>query len=253
MNVVIVEDEALAAKRLKKLLEEYDRSIHIIASLDSVSSAVAWFQSHSKPDLAFLDIQLSDGLSFEIFKHVMLESPIIFTTAYDAYALQAFKVNSIDYLLKPIDTDDLKQSIEKLKMLKAHFQPIGIDVESLMKSLIEKKPSYRSRFLVTFRDELMVVSTSEVAYFFSEHKLTTLVRNDSKKFIIEATLEELQRELDPSTFFRANRQFIVSLKSITGIHKFFGGKLKLDLSPPILEEVTVSRETASDFKAWLNQ
>jgi two-component system LytT family response regulator len=253
MNVVIVEDEALAAKRLKNLLEACDGSIQIVASLDSVSAAVAWFQRDAKPDLAFFDIQLSDGLSFEIFKQVKLENPIIFTTAYDDYALQAFKVNSIDYLLKPIDAEDLKQSLEKLKALKMRFQPTMPDIEALLKNLIEKKSSYRARFLVALRDEWIAIPIQDVAYFYSEHKQTRLVRIDGKKFMIEQTMEELQSELNPAHFFRANRQFIVSLKAIAAIHKFFGGKLKVSLSPPALEAVTVSRETSSAFKAWLNQ
>ncbi len=253
MNVVIVEDETLAAKRLQKMLEEYDGSIRVVATLDSISSTVSWFKNHSKPDLAFFDIQLSDGISFEVFKQIKLECPVIFTTAYDDYALQAFKVNSIDYLLKPIDKGDLKRSLEKLNSLKAQFQPVSLDVEALLENLIEKKTTYRSRFLVAFRDELIMISIQDVAYFFSEHKLTNLIRLDGKKFVIEQTLEQLQNELNPAQFFRANRQFIVSLKSITGIHKFFGGKLKLDLTPPTLQEVTVSRETSPEFKAWLNQ
>ncbi|MFQ3599338.1 MAG: LytTR family DNA-binding domain-containing protein [Chloroherpetonaceae bacterium] len=253
MNVVIVEDEAFAAKRLQKLLAECNASIQVVATLDSVSSTVQWFQTHAKPDLAFFDIQLSDGISFEVFKQVRLDVPIVFTTAYNDYALQAFKVSSIDYLLKPIDVDDLRRSLEKFKSLKGQFQPTSLDVESLIKQVIEKRAAYRSRFLVAFRDELIAISSDDVAYFFSENKLTHLVRADGKKFIIDHTMEELQAELNPSRFFRANRRFIVSLQSIASIQKFFGGKLKLLLSPPTLEEVTVSRETAPEFKAWLDQ
>jgi DNA-binding LytR/AlgR family response regulator len=253
MNVIIVEDETFAAKRLHKLLSECDTSIQVVATLDSVSSTVQWLQTHPEPDLAFFDIQLSDGISFEIFKQVKLEVPIIFTTAYNDYALQAFKVNSIDYLLKPIDIDDLKRSLEKFKLLKGQFQPTSLDIESLIKQVVEKRITYRSRFLVAFRDELITISSDDVGYFFSENKLTHLVRRDAKKFVIDQTLEELQAELNPARFFRANRRFIVSLHSIASIQKFFGGKLKLSLSPPTLEEVTVSRETAPEFKAWLDQ
>jgi two-component system, LytTR family, response regulator LytT len=252
MNVVIVEDEAPAAKRLQKLLTEMDSTIQVVGTLESIRSTVQWSQANPAPDLMFMDIQLSDGLSFEIFRQIKIESPIIFTTAYNEYALQAFKVNSIDYLLKPINTDELKGSLIKYQTLRSQFVPMGIDTAALLKNLSEQQKSFRTRFLIAYRDEFIMIPTNEIAYFYSEHKQTHLVRADGKRFAIDQTLEELDSELNPKKFFRASRQFIVSVESIASIHRYFNGKLKLTLHPPIESDLTVSRETAPAFKTWLD-
>jgi len=253
MKVLIIEDEGLAAKRLQKLIMDIDPQIQVVEFLESVRSSAHWINSNQKPDLIFMDIQLSDGLSFEIFQQTHIESPVIFTTAYDEYALQAFKVNSIDYLLKPIDTDELRRSLDKFKSMKSPLAISGMDIELLLKNVSQQQKTFRSRFLVTFRDEFIMIPTAQIAYFYSEHKLTNLVRADGKKFIIEQTLEEISNELNPTEFFRANRQIILSANSIANIHKYFNGKLKLDLNPPIHLDLIVSRETAPEFKAWLDR
>jgi two-component system, LytTR family, response regulator LytT len=277
MNLLIVEDEPAAARRLQKMLRGIDDEIVIVATCESVSATVAWIQSNPTPDLIFMDIQLADGLSFEIFKHVKLDAPIVFATAYDAYAVQAFKVNSIDYLLKPIDESALRESLEKFKRLKSLYlqgvsgqgsaeksvsgqaasntntNTLALDVELLLAALAKKQPAYRTRFLVEQKERFAPIAVADVAYFYSEYKLTYLVMRDGRKFLLPQTLEELESELNPTDFFRANRQFIVGAESVAAIHAHFGGKLLLDLKPLAPAETLVSREKASAFKAWLDR
>lgn len=202
-----------------------------------------------------MDIQLSDGLSFEIFKHVDVNCPVIFTTAYDEYALQAFKVNSIDYLLKPINKEDLAKSLQKWEQLKQQFSG-SIDssvVENLLVHLSKEQQRYKSRFLLKSGQAYTSISVDNVAYFFSDRKLTFLMTHGGKKFIIDEPLEKLEKQLDPYRFFRLNRSFLASLDSIASVHKFFNGKLKIDLRPYIDNKVLVSREKVTAFKQWLDQ
>jgi two-component system, LytTR family, response regulator LytT len=252
MNVVIIEDEVANAARLEKLLKSIDAQLTVVAQLQTVEESVQWISNHATlPELFFMDIQLTDGLSFDIFQKVSIKQPIIFTTAYDEYALQAFKVNGIDYLLKPIKAEELEKALTKAKK----FLP-----DSARNSLLEylrgidfSKPSYRTRFLVSFRDALIPLNSQEIAYFSSENKTTFLTLYTKERYIIEQTLEELDSELDPSVFFRATRQFIVSRKAISKVHQHFGGKLKLELTPPAKEEVLLSREKSSSLKEWLSR
>lgn len=255
MKALIIEDEIPAAKRLRSLLNEVDPSIVISEIVDSVKASVKWINNNPLPDLIFMDIQLSDGLSFEIFKHVKIKCPVIFTTAFDEYAIQAFKVNSIDYLLKPIEAGDLRNSLNKYEELRNQFSP---EVESdslkkLLEMIAQNKPVFKTRFLVKSGQSFIRIGAEESAYFFLDNKLTYIIQFNGKKHLIDFTLDELEKQLDPKIFFRANRQFIVNIESVTSLHNFFGGKLKLHLKPEPEESVVVSREKASCFKEWMQK
>lgn len=254
MKVLIIEDELPAARRLRNLIEEIDASIEIIEVIDSIESAVKWLNSHQTPEMIFMDIQLADGLSFEIFDKVTIQSPVVFTTAFDEYALKAFKVNSIDYLLKPIDKDELAKSIEKFKNLKQQFsenaQP-NLHFENLLTSLKLNQKFYKNRFLVKLGDRLIPVQTEEIAYFQADEKIVLLITRENKKYAIDYTLDALESQLNPKEFYRINRKFISHFQAIKSINNYFNGKLKIHLLPEIKEEITVSREKSSHFKEWL--
>lgn len=253
MNIVIIEDEKLSAQRLEKLILTIDPSIEVIAMLDSIKSSIQWLKVNTAPDLIFLDIHLGDGLSFEIFDQINIECPIIFTTAYDEYAIKAFKFNSIDYLLKPIDQELLQKSIQKFRKLSSPSLNKEFDFKDLAKLLTSEKKIYRSRFLVNYRDELLPISTPEIAYFYSENKNTYLIGKDERKYLIDYTLEELETELDPSYFFRITRQIIASAQAIKKIYQHFNLKLKVELEPPFQEEIMLSRDKSGLLKEWLNR
>jgi DNA-binding LytR/AlgR family response regulator len=253
MTTLIIEDEQPAARRLTRLLTDADPTIQIGPVLESVSDAVTYLQTSPHPDLLFSDIQLSDGLSFEVFRQIEPRCPIIFTTAYDEYAVQAFKLNSLDYLLKPIIPRELEAALTKFRKATGSAPLAALDYGQLVQALNQSQRTYRQRFLVTYRDTYQTISTRDVAYFYSENKITRLVCPDTKWFPIPETLEELTDQLDPRLFFRASRQCIVSVESIAAIHKHFNGRLKLELTPSAPEEVFVSRERAEELKLWLNQ
>jgi DNA-binding LytR/AlgR family response regulator len=253
MKALIIEDELPAAKRLKSILKEVDPSIEVLNVIDSISASVKWINNNPAPDLIFMDIQLSDGLSFEIFKHVKINCPIIFTTAFDEYAIQAFKVNSVDYLLKPIETNDLRNSLNKYRELKKQYfaDNESEHLKKLLDALSQNNPVFKTRFLVKSGQSFIRIDAEECAYFFLDNKLTYLVQFNGKKYLVDYTLDELEKQLNPKTFHRANRQYIISIKSITSVHNFFGGKLKLRLKPEVPESVVISREKASGFKEWM--
>lgn len=254
MNVVIIEDEGLSARRLKKLLIEIDPSINIEQTLESVEASTKWFTTHHHPSIIFMDIQLSDGICFEIFKHVDIHCPVIFTTAYNEYTLKAFKVNSIDYLLKPIEKQQLQHSLQKFEELKWQYVGGSDGVfEKLVRSLDETRKPYKSRFLIKSGQSFITVIEKDIAYFMSDRKLTFLVARDGKRFGIDESLEELADQLDPHNFFRLNRQFIASINSIESVHTFFNERLKIHLNPPTNHEVLVSRENVKSFKMWLGK
>lgn len=253
MKILIIEDEAPAARRLAGLIRNARPEAEILAVIDSVELAVRWLPAHRPPDLIFMDIQLADGLSFDIFARTEVTAPVIFTTAYDEYALKAFKVNSVDYLLKPVDPDELAHSLRKLQTLRDQLAPpldAGV-LRSLVQSLQPVQSPFKSRFLVRFADKLVFIQTDGIAYFLAEDKYVFVIIHDNKKYPLDHTLDELDTLLDPSVFFRLNRKFIAHLKSIQSIHTYFNGKLKLHLVPAEPEEVTVSRERAAAFKKWL--
>ncbi len=255
MNVLIIEDEALAIRRLKKLLNDIDPSIQVVESLDSVENSVVWLRNHPEPDMMFVDIQLSDGLSFDIFKRCSVAAPVVFVTAYDEYALQAFKVNSIDYLLKPVEKKELAASIEKYRKFNHQYSSPSQRKE-LATLLSEFRPdhvSYKTRFLVKTGQTFITILTADIAYLVCDQKLCYIVTKDGKKHLIDGTLEELEDQMDPQHFFRLNRQFLASVESIVRVHNYFNRKLKIELRPSIDIEVLVSREKATALKQWLNQ
>lgn len=251
MKVLIIEDEAPAARRLAQLIKECKPNAEILEQVDSVEGAVEWFNNNPVPDLAFMDIQLADGLSFEIFETVQVKCPVIFTTAYDDYAIKAFKVNSIDYLLKPIDKNELSQAFNKYDELQNNNAP-AFDISEIVKTL-GKQQNYKNRFLVKQGQRLIPIDTEQVAYFFAEDKLVFMVTEDNHKYVVDYTLEQLEQELDPQCFFRANRKIITSMTAVKDIHLSFNGKLKIYLKPDLKkgEDIFVSRERAPEFKTWM--
>lgn len=253
MTTILIEDEYPAAERLEKLIKKVDEKIQVLAVLESIEAAKKWFAGNPAPDLIFSDIQLSDGLSFQIFENVPIKSPIIFTTSYDEYAIKAFKVKSIDYLLKPIKIQELEIAIGKFKEVKNQYaeNQYALKMESLLDSLQTTGKKYKNRFLIEQNDQLLPISTEQIAYFFTSNELVCMVRKDNKQFLIDYTLEELEKCLDPSQFFRINRQFIAHLAAIQKIHTYFNGKLKLELLPTTPQEVLVSREKSQSFKSWV--
>lgn len=251
MRILIIEDELHAAERLQELLLQLDASIEVVAILDEIVESTAWFQSNEAPDLAFFDIHLADGSSFEIFKRAQVDCPIVFTTAYDQYALKAFEVNSLDYLLKPIDVKDLERALGKFK--KQYSAPASFDYSALTKLINQPARNYKERFLVTKGSSLIPVAVSEVAYIHTDNGLVYLQTHGKDKYLLNYKMEELEQMLDPKKFFRANRQFITSSTSIQKVHPYFNSKLKIDVQPKHSTEIVVSRLKASEFKAWLGE
>lgn len=255
MKIIIIEDEASAASRLRRLITEIASDADITGEADSIESAVRLFaETGANVDLVFMDIQLADGLSFEIFEKTTVRAPVIFTTAYDEYALKAFKVNAIDYLLKPIDRMELIVALEKFRKSQPPVvESFSNDLASILKSVAGQKPAYRQRFLVNWREEFVPVSLAEVAYFVTDNNISWLVRHDGRRFVVDETMEEITAQLDPDVFFRLNRQVIARPEAIRQIHKHFNGKLKVVLHPGLTEDIFVSRGTAPEFRAWLNR
>jgi DNA-binding LytR/AlgR family response regulator len=252
MKVLIIEDEQPAAQQLKKMLTQTDPSVSVIEIIDSVESAVKWLRTFPAPDAIFMDIQIADGLSFDIFHHVEVTSPVVFTTAFDQYAIKAFKVNAVDYLLKPIDEDELGEVLDKLKKRKA-ATTTPIDNSLFLKSLLQdfSKKDYKQRFLIKTGQNLTTVETEDIAYFFSEDGVCQFFQFSNKKHIVEHTLDELESLLNPKDFFRINRKLFVNIKSIQKISPHFNSRLKLSLTPQYGDEILVARERVNDFKAWL--
>ncbi|MCC9044089.1 LytTR family DNA-binding domain-containing protein [Myroides sp. M-43] len=252
INIVIIEDEKPAARSLERKLEKLGYSSMI--NLSSVEEAVVWFGSNREPDLIFLDIQLSDGLSFEIFEQVKVDSSIIFTTAYDDYALRAFKLNSIDYLLKPIQESELQQAVEKFKNNRSAI--FGFNQQfDLFKQFMSTNNvvDYKERFVVKVGAQIKIVLRSEIVCFYSENKASYVQTTEGRNYIIDFTLEELEKMLDPQDFYRVNRKFIVSIHSIKDIYAYSNSRLKLNLTNFESEDLIVSREKVNDFKKWIEK
>lgn len=247
MKILIIEDEAAAVRRLTKLLTEIDPNIEVVESLDSIESTINYLDTHESPDLFFFDIHLADGSSFEIFQHVKISKPIIFTTAYDEYALQAFKVNAIDYLLKPIKKVELESAIEKYRK---HYEPAPIDYKKLATAMGGGNPNGK-RFLIRFGQSLKVVDIKDVAYFFTSDKITFLVNKKGKRYPIDYSLDQLTDLADKQKFFRINRQFIVNIEAIDEMYAYSKSRVKLTLTPPCDMETVVSTERSPVFKKWL--
>lgn len=250
MNVLIIEDEKPSARYLQRMLEK--QHVSVSTMLHSVEAAVDWFQNNPHPDLIFLDIQLSDGLSFEIFDAVEVNSAIIFTTAFDEYALQAFKLNSIDYLLKPIDEEELQAAVKKYKSLKPQTQNVQFNFEDIKKLLINPvEREYKKRFTTRIGQHIKMIPVDEIECFYSENKGTYAHTVDGRDYLLETTLEQLEEELSPENFFRISRKFYVNINSIKDIISYTNSRLQLKLYNFKEQEVIVARERVKDFKLWL--
>ncbi len=246
MKILLIEDELPAARQLSKMLNSARPNFQILDALDSVESAVRWLRNFPAPDLIFMDIQIADGLSFDIFRQIELKIPVIFTTAFDHYAVQAFKVNAIDYLLKPIDPEDLLRALERFENQRS---APAFDYESIARYFQNER--YKDRFLVKNGQHFSFVQTTDIAYLRSSDGLTQAYCQNGKKYFIDHTLEELERLLDPRAFFRVSRNMTLQVNAIQKIHPYLNGRLKLDIEPVAPEDVVVSRERVGEFKAWL--
>lgn len=250
IKVIIIEDEKPSARRLSRMLA--DIGIQAQAMLHSVKEALAWFSVNEHPDLILLDIQLSDGLSFEIFEQIKVESAIIFTTAYDEYALKAFKLNSIDYLLKPIDDDELETAIEKFKNNHQEPHDLMVDINQIKKLLVNPlEREYKKRFTIKVGQHLRVVDTEDIECFYSEQKATYCYTNERKNYLLDFSLEQIEEKLDPLKYCRVNRKFIINMEGISDIISYTNSRLQVKLKHFSEQEIVVSRERVKDFKKWL--
>lgn len=251
MKVVIIEDEEIAAERLTALIKRYDASIEVTEIIDSVKNAVKYLSSNPFPDLMFVDIHLGDGLSFQIFEDVKVNTPIIFTTAFDEYAIQAFKLKSIDYLLKPVRQEELNSAIDKYKNWNMDGPKQELGLTALYELVQKKIPEYKNRFSITIGQKLKTIGIDEAAYFYAEGNIVYLVTKANQQYPVDFTLESLCKQLNPNDFFRINRQYIVKLGSIENVHIYPKSKLKLSLFPAVKDEIFVSVDKVVKFKEWL--
>jgi len=250
MKVIIIEDEKPSARRLQRMLNAID--INAETMLHSVEESIDWFNNNEHPDVIFLDIQLSDGLSFEIFEQVEVKSAIIFTTAYDEYALQAFKLNSIDYLLKPIDDDDLNAAVQQYKSRIPEKTKIALDFDDIKKLLVNPIDRvYKKLFSIKFGRHLKLVNIDDIECFYSENKGTYLYTSEGRNYLLDTTLEALEKELEPQMFFRINRKFFVNINAIKDMVSYTNSRLQIKLNNYNEDEVIVARERVKDFKNWL--
>lgn len=250
MKAIIIEDEKPAARRLNRLLEELN--VDVLTMLHSVEESIEWFLNNEHPELIFLDIQLSDGLSFEIFDQVTIKSAIIFTTAYDEYALQAFKLNSIDYLLKPIDDEELEKAVRQYQDFKPEKEKISFDFDDIKKLLVNPvEREYKKRFTARVGQHLKIINADEVECFYSENKGTYAATTDGRNYLLDTTLENLEGELSPKIFFRVSRKFYVNINHIKDIISYTNSRLQIKMNTFKEQEIIVSRERVKDFKLWL--
>jgi two-component system, LytTR family, response regulator len=249
MKVIIIEDEKPAAEKLQKYLLQAGPDIEVAAVLGSVQESVAWLRQHPAPDLVLMDIELSDGLSFRIFEQAPLSSPVIFTTAYDEYWQEAFEHNSIDYLLKPLKPERLQAALAKYDSLRRHFAE---NFQQLLQW--HRQPEgFKKRFLVKRGADYISIKTEDVAYFYAIHKLVCMVDNRGQKFILDQSLAELEKQLDPAGFYRVSRKYLVSLASIKRIKSLAKGRLQLEAEPPPPDDIIISQEAAGAFKEWMGK
>jgi two-component system response regulator LytT len=252
MKVIIIEDEIPAANRLTKLLHNINDGIDVVSRLDSVASAVQYFQLARDIDLIFMDIQLADGLSFDIFYQAKIKAPVIFTTAFDQYTLKAFKVNSIDYLLKPIDENELGNAVEKYRQL--YYKKDNDFSEKILKLVQEiNTTKYKERLLIKRGQQLSYIKTASTAFCYADGKLCYAVDFNNNKYLLENNLSQLEEQLQPNSFYRINRHLLVNIEAIKKVHTWLGGRLKLELLPATNAETVVSRERVNGFKDWLGQ
>ncbi|MBI9070131.1 MAG: response regulator transcription factor [Melioribacteraceae bacterium] len=256
LKVLIIEDEIPAQRLLKETIQELDYETEVIGCLNSIKSAVEWFQNNSHPEIVLMDIQLSDGTSFEIFEKVRIESMIIFTTAYDEYAVQAFKVNSLDYLLKPIDREELQAAFEKFQNYSKSFvkqKNSGIEYSEIASLIKNEVKDYRKRFLIQSNETFYQIPVEKIAFFNSIQKITFAVTFENSKYPISYSLENLKEQLNPEHFFKVNRQLIINISAIKKIHSYFQGKLVIETNSKHTEKIIVGKDKAADFKRWLDR
>ncbi len=252
LRVAIIEDEIPAARLLRSLVARLRPAWEIEVLPGSVEEAAQWFAGNPDPDLLFLDIQLADGTSFDLLSLVRPSSAVIFTTAYDEYAVRAFSVNSIDYILKPVDEERLAEAIARYETLRGRILRPDDYLETLLDALQRREKRFRTRFLIAKVDRFLTLPVEEIAYFYSENKITTAVTFAGRSHIVDLPLSRLEEQLDPDHFFRANRQVLLSVGSIERIEPYFNGKVSVTVRPPHKEKITVSEERVPLFKAWLN-
>lgn len=251
IRILIIEDEAAAAKRLYKMVEELMPEAEIVNSIASIVAAVKWFNSNPLPNLIFADIHLADGSSFEIFKQVKIDCPIIFITAYDQYALQAFKLNSIHYLLKPVKKEELSLAIERFRKHHTAQQFPAENFEKMLSALSKPAGNYKERFVIRFGEHIKTIESQDIAYFYTENKANFAVMKDAKRYPIDNNLDELEHLINPKFFFRINRQFIVSYQAIAEMVSYSKARVLIKLNPPTKYETIVSTERSASFKLWL--
>lgn len=251
MNVLILEDETLAGEKLENLLKEINDTLQIIGIIKSVEAAKEWFSIHPHPDLVISDIKLLDGLSFELFETVEYTNPIIFTTAYDQYAIKAFEVNSIDYLLKPIQKDKMVKALSKLN---SEDSSVGqaVPYQEIIQMIKTGQEQHKTRFMIKAGQKILAVPVEKIAYFYSLNKLTYIVSIDGKKYPYDQTLEIVDQQIDRAQFFRANRKYIVRFDAVSEIHPYFKGRIKINLTPEAEDDIVISAERTPEFKKWLD-
>ena len=253
IRVAIIEDEPATSRHLKNLLQEAEPGITVLEILNSVSSSIEWLKINSgNCDLLLMDIQLTDGISFEIFDHIQVHIPVIFITAYNDYALKAFKANGIDYILKPFDSDELSKSITRFKNIYYHYQPLNTQDFYNVLQQIKSQSGFKKSFLVHYRNKLIPLNTIDIQWLYSENETVHAAITTGANYIIEGTLEKLQQQLDPSIFFRANRQFIVNRSAIQEVDFYFNGRLLLKVQPVAKENILISKARVPEFKEWMN-
>ncbi|WP_421797130.1 LytR/AlgR family response regulator transcription factor [Haliscomenobacter sp.] len=252
MRILIIEDELPAARRIEQLIRQQRPQVEILAVIDSISEAVKWFAQNPAPELILMDIHLADGLSFDIFQSIKIQSMVIFTTAYDQYAIRAFKVNSIDYLLKPIDALELKNALDKYDQVRGNTASFDY---SMLNGMLDnlKNRNYRERFLVKFGNAFTYIQAQEMRFCYAEDSLVFTRLADGKKYSLDHTLEQLEQLLNPTHFFRINRKILLHIDAVDKIHPYFNNRLKLELQPSPGFEIVVSRERVQDFKNWIDQ
>jgi DNA-binding LytR/AlgR family response regulator len=257
MKILIVEDEELSVRKLRGLLQEVRPDAEVVADVDSIETTVDWLTSNPAPDIILMDIELVDGQSFEIFERTEVKCPVIFITSYDEFAIQAFKVNSVAYLLKPIEKEDIVAAFEKFEQVKEFYSTSapGFSINSLVEELQARlqPKNFRKRFLTKYGNKLLTVETHDIAYFFIEGRVIHLRTYDNRKIVLDYTLEELEQMLDPDEYFRINRSFLIALKSVQKMDEYFGQRLILQLKPPAAEQAIVSRERVAAFKNWMGK
>ena len=258
MKVLIIEDEPFAQKELKRLLDVAEGKFEVLDMIDTVEDSVEWLNENPAPDLIFLDIQLADGISFDIFRKVEVKSPVIFTTAYDEYAIRAFQLNSIDYLLKPIKLTDLMRAINKYESLKDQFGEDESGSVSISKSQLEGllnlgKKEYKSRFVAKVGDQIKYIPVEDVAWFFAEDNVVFVVTKGDNRYIIDYSIEEITAVVDPKSFYRLNRSVVAHINAIDKVYKYLNSRLKVELKPQSEKEVLISRARVSDFMDWMDR